>query len=246
MAGVNQGMRGFWDDRGREDPFFFVDNRLDYGKPDLERFWAGGQHDLDKLLDAVGAQFRPGDTAVEIGCGVGRLTRHVAPLVSAVKALDISGDMLRLAREHNPELGNVEWIHGDGASLAGIDDASADCIVSHVVFQHIPDPRTTLAYITDMGRVLRPGGWAAFQFSNDPKVHQRPGFAGRAAAWLRARAGRGPRGQAHIAWLGSAVEVEDLRVTAEAAGLRLERLVGEGTQYCVALLRHQDRPSSSP
>jgi ubiquinone/menaquinone biosynthesis C-methylase UbiE len=165
-----------------------------------------------------------------------------------VKALDISEDMLRLAQEHNPELHNVEWIHGQGDSLRGVDDASADSLVSHVVFQHIPDPAITLAYVTDMGRVLRPGGWAAFQFSNDPKVHRPPGALGRAAASLRARFGRGPKGQAHAAWLGSSVEVSDLRATAEAAGMKVEKLVAERTQYCVALLRRQadqPRPSSS-
>ena len=32
----------FWDERAREDAFYFVDSRLDYGDPDVERFWAGG------------------------------------------------------------------------------------------------------------------------------------------------------------------------------------------------------------
>lgn len=27
-------MKRFWDDRAREDAFYFVDNRLDYGSPD--------------------------------------------------------------------------------------------------------------------------------------------------------------------------------------------------------------------
>ena len=48
----------------------------------------------------------------------------------------------RSRREHNPGLANVEWIEGDGTSLAPIEDASADACVSHVVFQHIPDPRS--------------------------------------------------------------------------------------------------------
>jgi SAM-dependent methyltransferase len=240
-------MQSFWDERGREDPFFFVDDRLEYGKPDLERFWAGGERELNKLLEAVGARLGEDDTAVEIGCGVGRLTRHVAARVRDVKALDISKDMLRLAREHNPELRNVEWIHGDGSSLAGVADASADSLVSHVVFQHIPDPAITLAYVTDMGRALKPGGWAAFQISNDPSVHRPPGRLARTKDSLAAAVGRGPKGRTHAAWLGSAVEIADLRSTAEAAGMKVERLVGEGTQYCVALLRRDggQPPSSS-
>jgi SAM-dependent methyltransferase len=232
-------MQAFWDERGRENAWFFVDDRLEYGAPDLERFWARGHENLDKLLAAVGARFEPDDRAVEIGCGVGRLTRHVAPRVKDVRALDISADMLRLAREHNSNLDNVDWIHGDGTTLSGVDDASADCCVSHVVFQHIPDPAITLAYVREMGRVLRNGGWAAFQISNDPSVHEKPGALQLARDWLRARTGRGPRGRSHAAWRGSAVDLDDLRAAAADGGMDVERIAGEGTQYCVVLLRRR-------
>jgi len=103
--------------------------------------------------------------------------------------------MLERARELNPGLANVEWLRGDGSSLAGIEDASASACVSHVVFQHIPDPRVTLAYVREMGRVLRPGGWAAFQVSNDPAVHTRPGPLRRARRALAGLVRRAPRGQ---------------------------------------------------
>ena len=44
---------------------------------------------------------RAGDTVVEIGCGVGRLTRAIAPEVGRVIALDISERMLAIARQAN-------------------------------------------------------------------------------------------------------------------------------------------------
>jgi len=85
----------------------------------------------------------------------------------------LSPRMIELAREHNPGLASVEWIVGDGSSLTGIEDGSADVCISHVVLQHIPDPSVSLGYIREMGRVLRPGGWALFQFSNRPWAHRR-------------------------------------------------------------------------
>ena len=36
-------------------------------------------------------------------------------------ALDVSGEMLRRARAPAEDLANVDWIHGDGASLAATD-----------------------------------------------------------------------------------------------------------------------------
>jgi ArsR family transcriptional regulator len=154
-----------------------------------------------------------------------------------VRALDDSPRMLELARGHNPGLGNVTWLQGDGTSLAGVDDASADACFSHLVFQHVPDPRITLGYVRDTGRVLRPGGWAAYQVSNDPSIHRPRSRSTRMAASARALLGRGPGGQAHPAWLGSAVDLGELREAAAAGGLQVERVAGEGTQMCFVLLR---------
>jgi SAM-dependent methyltransferase len=223
-------MRRFWDDRAAEDPFFFVDNRLDYGSPDLERFWASGEEDVGTILDAVGMRIEPDDDLVEIGCGVGRLTRALAARGRSIRAVDVSERMIELAREHNPELRNVEWIVGDGTTLTGIADASADVCFSHVVLQHLPDPEISLGYIREMGRVLRPGGWAAFQFSNAPSVHRRPG------PLARLRRGR-PRALGDPRWLGSSLRLDAVSTAARGGGLSVERVVGEGRQHCVALAR---------
>ncbi len=232
-------MARFWDQRAREDAFFFVDDRLEYGQPDLERFWAEGRRDLDALLSAVGASIAAEDRVVEIGCGVGRLTRVLAERAAEVRALDISAEMLARARELAPGLANVEWLLGDGRALTGIADASADACVSHVVFQHIPDPRVTLGYIREIGRVLRPGGWAAFQVSNDPTAHRVTGGWTGVKRRLGALVGRAPRGQGQPAWLGSAVELEALERAASDGDLALERVTGAGTQFCAVLARRQ-------
>ncbi len=145
--------------------------------------------------------------------------------------------MLERARQHLGGLDNVELILGDGVSLAPIEDASADACISHVVFQHIPDPEITLGYVREIGRVLRPGGWAAFQISNDPAIHRRrDGIEGLGIRW-RALRGRGPRGQADPAWLGSYVELDALRDAAADGGMAVEAISGEGTQLCFVRVR---------
>jgi SAM-dependent methyltransferase len=230
-------LRAFWNARAEENPMYYIDNTLDYLEPSQADFWAHGNSELDLLLGSVEARLEPGDDVVEIGCGIGRMTRAIAGRVATVRALDISPRMLERARTLGEDLEGVDWILGDGTSLAGIDDASADVCLSHVVFQHIPDPRITLSYIREIGRVLRPGGWAAFQISNDPGIHRRrTGREGLSIRW-RALTGRGPRGQADPAWLGSYVSIGALREAVEAGGMELTRVAGEGRQLCFVLAR---------
>jgi SAM-dependent methyltransferase len=228
-------MGDFWDERAREDAFFFVDDRLEYRNPDEQRFWDQGREALEIIFATLGVAPGAGDVVLDVGCGLGRLTRELASRARAVVALDVSAEMLERARSLNAGLDNVRWVQGDGTTLAGIDDASVDAVVSHVVFQHLPDPEITYGYVREMGRVLRPGGWAAFQVSNDPAVH-----AARATGVLdRARStlGRAPKGRDAAAWLGSAVDLDRLRDTADAGGMAVEHVENEGTQYCLVLAR---------
>ncbi len=229
-------MGEFWDRRARENSLYFINNSLDYRETDPEAFWASGPNDLDAMLGALGIAIEPGDDIVEIGCGVGRMTRPMSERGGSVRALDVSAEMLDQARAENPQLANVEWIHGDGSALTGVGDSSADACISYVVLQHIPDPEVSLAYIREMGRVLRPGGWAAFQVSNDPAVHEPRGEPG-AKQRLKVALGRAPGGQEHDAWLGSAVSLDQVRAAAADGGMEIERTSGEGTQFCLVLTR---------
>jgi SAM-dependent methyltransferase len=228
-------MERFWNARAREDAFWFVDSRLRYHAPDQEAFWAGGEEALRALLGALKVRLPADPVVVDIGCGLGRLTRPLARDAARVIAIDISEEMLVQARELNRSLQNVEWVHGDGESLRPIPDASADVCISHVVFRHIPDPAITLGYIREMGRVLKPGGFAAFELSNDPNPHRRTRSGPRDR--LAALVGRRPRGGSHAAWLGSHVDLDELRTVAADSGLTVERIAGAGTEFCGVLLR---------
>ena len=236
-AVADAGMREFWDARAEENAYYFIDNRLDYRDPDWDAFWTGGREALDKVIELLGVEIAPTDSIVEIGCGLGRITRGLAERGAEVRALDVSERMLDRARTLNADLGNVEWVLGDGRTLAPIETGSADVCHSFVVFQHLPDPAMTLAYVREMGRVLRPDGIAFFQVSNAPAVHRKPGRIRRALRAAGSWLGSGPGGQSHPAWLGSPTDLGDLEPAAAQSGMRVERLVGAGTPFCFVLLR---------
>jgi SAM-dependent methyltransferase len=223
-------MREFWDERAREDAFHFVDTREPYHQPDTERFWREGERDLDTLLGTLGLEVGPQDRVLDLGCGVGRLTRVLAARAAHVTAVDVSHEMLARAQELNEHLDNVEWVLGDGTSLTGVEDATHDLAISHVVFQHIPSAQIQLGYVREFARVLRPAGHAAFGLSTDPELHRpRPQQSRR--GFFRAMAGRTPSGKDEPEWLGSFVPLDALGATATRAGLELERIEGAGTQY---------------
>jgi SAM-dependent methyltransferase len=232
-------MRKFWDQRAKEDAFHFVDSREPYLHADEERFWREGERDLETLLGTLGTQVRLDDHVLDLGCGIGRLTRVLAGRAAHVTALDVSPVMLARAQELNPELNNVTWVLGDGETLEGVPDGSIDAAVSHVVLQHIPSAKVQLGYVAELGRVLRPGGWAAFGLSTDPRVHE-PRPASRRDLF-RALAGRRPSGTDEPEWLGAAVPLDALGATAHEAGLELERIEGANTQFTLVLATRGSR-----
>jgi ubiquinone/menaquinone biosynthesis C-methylase UbiE len=222
-------MREFWDKRAREDPFYFVDDREPYHHADEERFWRAGERELDALLRRLGLAVEPGSRVMDVGCGIGRLTRVLARRAAHVTAVDISPEMLARAQELNPGLDNVEWVLGEGDSLAGIERGSHDAVVCHEVLQHIPMVRVQLGYVAEFARVLRPGGWAAFDLATapargrqGPETHSRRGF-------LQAIVGRTPSGRDKPEWRGTFVPLDGLGATAMTVGLTLERIEGGGT-----------------
>jgi len=91
--------------------------------------------------------------ALEIGCGTGGFARRLAARSQHVLALDLSGEMIRIAREQSAQFTNIEF------QLADVRDvtfpiASFDCIASIATLHHLPFPEMLLK----MKTALKPGG----------------------------------------------------------------------------------------
>jgi ubiquinone/menaquinone biosynthesis C-methylase UbiE len=78
---------------------------------------------------------------LEIGCGVGRMTRMLARIFGRVTVVDVSREMIERARVNLADAHNVTLILGDGATLSLVADQSQDFAFSFIVFQHIPSVR---------------------------------------------------------------------------------------------------------
>ncbi|MGH8042195.1 MAG: class I SAM-dependent methyltransferase [Rudaea sp.] len=97
------------------------------------------------------------DRVLELGCGVGRIARVIAPQVAHWEGADISANMLRVARERLAGLSNVGLTELACSNLKPLRDASYDKAYCIAVFIHM-DKEDFYLYLEDMARVLRPGG----------------------------------------------------------------------------------------
>ena len=106
-----------------------------------------------------------GGTVLEIGPGGGRWSVILAPRADKLIVVDVAQKPLEVIADRLNGAENFECLLTDGASLAGVGDESIDSIWSFDVFVHIR-PRDQAAYLSEIARVLRPGGIAAIHHSD--------------------------------------------------------------------------------
>lgn len=171
MARMIARIRDQWTRLGEVDPHWSVITaekfRADQiGNPEnLALFRASGEREA-KLIDLFGARTgvpHYGGVCIELGCGVGRVTRRLADRFDKVIALDISPGNLALCRDYMAEEGvtNVETRLMQG--LEDFDDLpQADFFFSVITLQHNPPPIQKLILRKIFER-LNPGALCLFQ-----------------------------------------------------------------------------------
>jgi SAM-dependent methyltransferase len=115
----------------------------------------------------------PSDNVLDVGCGSGWLTRLLAADVpeGRVVGMDVSDEMVRLARRNSPDHENVLFITGEAAEIPWETNFFSHAISVESAY-YWPEPS---AGVKEMFRVLRPGGraWILINYYRDnPHCHQ--------------------------------------------------------------------------
>jgi len=153
-----------WERFGAEDPYYSMVNTEKYrthllDDARIEEVLQTGESTVAHFLEVVEREFGsfPRGSALEFGCGVGRLVLPLARHYRKVTGIDISPSMLREAAR------NIERKGLENVELAPADDTLSqvegefDLVLSYLVLQHVPVRRGERVIRTLVSRV-RAGG----------------------------------------------------------------------------------------
>jgi SAM-dependent methyltransferase len=162
---VLERMRADWNERAGEDANYYV--AFGRREQDDEEFFSTGS-DIVKSLELDLKRFRGRDAALEIGCGPGRLMRPMSRNFGEIHGVDVSDEMIRLARERLRDTPTAHPHHSSGSDLAMFPDEKFDFVYSYAVFQHIPSREVVFNYLREARRVLKTGGILRCQMNGLP------------------------------------------------------------------------------
>lgn len=205
--------RSFWNNMARDKPSAFVAVAgSPFGQPPTEESITAHGLDSARIIMKT-LEIGPADAVLEVGVGVGRLAEHLAPRCGQFTGLDISSNMIRIARDRLARFPNVKLLAHERSDLSPFPDHSFHKVFFQVVLIHL-DREDAYHYMRETFRVLAPGGLAWFQFYNlqHPKGFQEFKFA---VDYAVAK-GRATRGRVHC------YTAEEVRFLVSSLGFRIQ------------------------
>lgn len=148
LAQMFERIREEWEYLGKTEPHWSVVTQPKYYKNEFsehrDQFYQSGNHATQLFLAALrrcGVNPNELKTCLEIGCGVGRVTAHLAGAFEKVIGVDISQAHLQIAKEYLQEknIHNVTFEHWKSPQEIR-NMPKVDAIHSLITFQHNPPP----------------------------------------------------------------------------------------------------------
>jgi SAM-dependent methyltransferase len=198
-------MRADWNARAGEDAYYYV--AFGRREQDDEEFFSSAADVVKNLVWEL-KRLRAKEAALEIGCGPGRLMRPISRHFHEIHGVDVSDEMIRLARDRLRGTPNAYLHASSGADLAMFPNGKFDFVYSYAVFQHIPSRDVVLSYLREARRVLKPGGILRCQINGLP-----------------------PTAKQYDTWSGVRITPDEIRAFAREQDFQLLALEQIWTQY---------------
>lgn len=142
-----------WQEWGENDPYFGVYTnekfRLENLTPESKNeFFDSGEKYIQQILtnikEKIDPNFHPA-TALDFGCGTGRLLLPLAKICEKVVGVDVSEGMLSEAKNNLSAFDNVKLYKSDD-QLSEIEEKQFDLVNTYIVLQHIPQKRVLVIF----------------------------------------------------------------------------------------------------
>lgn len=158
--------RRVWESLAHIDPLWAILTSNDKAgrRWDEAEFFQTGHAEIESfVLELQGLGIKPPHGSVlDFGCGTGRLTQALAARFRDVVGVDISSQMIALARSYNQFHDRCVYSVNDTPDLRQFAAERFDLVYSNIVLQH-NTPAHAASYIREFYRVVRSGGLVAFQ-----------------------------------------------------------------------------------
>jgi SAM-dependent methyltransferase len=150
-----------------------------------------GRLRLARRVKMLSSHLKPGMTVLELGCGAGYFTQELARLGADIVAIDVSPELLEIART-NCSSPNVQYQIQNAYALS-YSEAVFDSVVGSSVLHHLEIEEA----LRDIYRVLKPGGAIYFTEPNmlNPQIAIQKNVP-----WVKRKLGDSPDETAFFRW----------------------------------------------
>ncbi|HUB82123.1 MAG TPA: class I SAM-dependent methyltransferase [Bryobacteraceae bacterium] len=223
---IEEKMRADWNQRARSDAFYYVSTGR--RQQDQDEFLSTGALHVavvQAAMQRIRSEAPPGARRVlDIGCGPGRLMLPLSRVVGEIHGIDVSDEMISLARRMLRDVPHAFLYRGSGTDLAPLSSGYFDCVYSYAVFQHIPSAEIVTRYLEEAVRVLKPGGVLCCQLRGAPSP-------------VASTAGHSDT------WVGCVYPADEVGALSKRTGMCLLQIHGAATQHMWVVAR---KPLTSP
>lgn len=148
----NDRTKAYWQDAAKQKNVEDVMERI-CDKFDKKTF----ESKKESLIFHMNVPLSLDDIILEVGCGMGRTCKWVAPKVKKYVGVDFISEMIENAKTFNKKFSNVEFVVNDGKTLSMFDEKIFDKVYSELAFQHMNKP-IQKSYVNEIYRVLKNNG----------------------------------------------------------------------------------------
>lgn len=157
---IREKMRRDWDRRANVDPRYWVAATQE---ADVESYVDSAKKDVASLLEGIADRVSAEARALDLGCGIGRLSAELSGRFREIVGVDVSPVMIAAAKELHGDKPGLHFEANNGVDLSGFADASFDFAFSYSVLPHIPTD-VLRSYFAEVSRVLKHGALFRYQF----------------------------------------------------------------------------------